>query len=76
MNNNTSLIRKIENNTAQATNGTKTLGINFKANYQLSKRVTLGAFFDHQVNTPLVSASAYPTTNTNAGLTMNMSLTR
>ena len=74
--NNTALIRKIENNTAQATSGARTLGINFTANYVVSKRVTVGAYFDHQVNTPLVSSSAYPTTNSNYGLSINMSLTR
>ena len=76
LNNNTALIRKMDVNTTQATSGTRTLGINFTANYQMSKRVTLGAFFDHQVNTPLVSATSYPTTNTNFGLSMNLSLTK
>ncbi|MBR5102658.1 MAG: cell surface protein SprA, partial [Muribaculaceae bacterium] len=74
--NNTALIRKIEDNTAQATSGTRTLGINFTANYVMSKRVTVGAFFDYQVNTPLVSSSAYPTTNSSYGITVNMSLAK
>jgi cell surface protein SprA len=74
--NNTALIRKIETNTAQATSGTRTLGINFTANYVVSKRITLGAYFDHQVNTPLVSSSAYPTTNSNYGISVNMSLAK
>ena len=76
LNNNTALIRKIDVNTTQATSGTRTLGINFAANYVMSKRITLGAFFDHQVNTPLVSASSYPTTNTNYGISINLSLTK
>ena len=75
-NNNTALIRKIDANTAQATSGTKTLSINFKANYVVSKRITMGAYFDHQVNTPLVSNSAYPTTNSNYGLSVQMSLAK
>ena len=75
-NNNTALIRKIEDGTAQATSGTRTLGINFTANYVMSKRVTLGAYFDHQVNTPLVSTSSYPTTNSSYGLSLNMSLAK
>ena len=75
-NNNTALIRKIDVNTTQATSGTRTLGINFSANYVMSKRITLGAFFDHQVNTPLVSTTAYPTTNTNYGISLNISLTK
>ena len=74
--NNTALIRKIEGLTAQATSGTRTLGINFTANYVMSKRITLGAYFDYQVNTPLVSTTAYPTTNANYGISLNMSLAR
>ena len=50
-----SLVRRIESNYTQATNGTKTLSINFTASYVLSKRLTVAAFFDHQVNTPLVT---------------------
>lgn len=76
LNNNTALIRKMDVNTTQATSGTRTFGINFTANYQMSKRVTIGAYFDHQVNTPLVSATAYPTTNSNYGISVNLSLAK
>lgn len=84
MSSNTALIRKFETQmnesqtppTAQATNGTRTWGVNFTANYVLSKRITMGAYFDYQTNTPLVSTSAYPTTNSNYGLTINMSLVK
>lgn len=74
--NNQSLIRKIESAFTQAQNGTQTMSINFTAQYVLSRRITLGAFFDHQVNTPLVSNSSYPTSNTNYGISVNMSLAR
>jgi cell surface protein SprA len=74
--NSRALIRKIDVNTAQATSGTRTLSLEFTANYVLSKRVTLGAYLDHQVNTPLVSSSSYPTTNTSYGLSINMSLAK
>lgn len=73
---NQSLIRKIDTALTQATNGAQTMSINFTASYVLSKRVTLSAFFDHQVNTPLVSSSSYPTANTNFGISVNMSLAR
>ena len=76
INNNTALIRKILDATAQPTSGTRTLGINFTANYVMSKRVTVGAYFDYQVNTPLVSTSSYPTTNSNYGISINMSLAK
>jgi cell surface protein SprA len=70
------LMRKIENNYTQATSGTRTLNINFTASYVMSKKITLSAYFDHQVNTPLVTTSSYPTTNTSYGISINMSLTR
>ena len=46
------------------------------ASYVLSRRITIAAFFDHQVNTPLVSSTAYPTTNSNYGISINLSLAR
>ncbi len=73
---NYSLIRRIEQNFTQATNGTRSTVLKLTANYVLSKRITLGAYFDHQVNTPLVSSSAYPVTNYNYGVSVRMSLTK
>ena len=73
---NTALIRKYETNTAQPTSGTRTWGVNFTANYVVSKRITMGAYFDYQANTPLVSNTSYPTTSSNYGLSINMSLVR
>lgn len=70
------LIRRIEGNYTQPTSGTKTMGINFTASYVLSKKVTMAAYFEHQVNTPLVTTSSYPTTNTNYGISFNLSLAR
>ena len=74
--NNQSLIRRIETAYTQATQGSSTFSINFMASYTLSKRITLSAFFDHQTNTPLVSNSAYPTSNSNYGIAVNVSLAR
>ena len=76
MTSNTALIRKIEFNTAQATNGTRTWSVNFKADYVMSKRITLSAYFDYQNNMPLVSTTAYPTTSSNYGLQITMALAR
>lgn len=73
---NQALIRKIENNFTQATSGTRTIRFNLTANYILSRRMTLGMYFEHQINTPLVSSAAYPTTNTAFGLSFNFSLAR
>ncbi len=74
--NNLSLIRRIESAYTQATQGTQTFSVNFMASYQLSRKVTISAFFDHQVNTPLVSNSSYPTSNSNYGIAFNLSLAR
>lgn len=76
LSNNQALIRRIESNTAQATSGSKTFALNLTAKYILSKLVTVGAYFDHQINTPIVSTSAYPTTNSNYGISINISLAR
>ena len=70
------LIRRIESNYAQATSGTRTIGFNVSANYVMNRRVTVGAFLDHQVNTPLISNSAFPTSNSSYGLTLNINLAR
>ena len=74
--NNNSLIRRIETAYTQATQGSSTFSINFMASYILSKRITLNAFFDHQINTPLVSNSSFPTSNSNYGVSVNVSLAR
>ncbi len=74
--NNSSLIRRIETAFTQATNGTRTMAINLMASYILSRRITLNAFFDHQINTPLVSNTSYPTSNSNYGISINISLAR
>ena len=70
------LIRRIESNYTQATSGTRTLTIQFNASYVLSRRLTLAAYFDHQVNTPLVSNAAYPTSSSSYGLSLNLNLAR
>ena len=50
--------------------------IELTANYVLSKRITVGAYFDHQINTPLVSSSSYPITNSNYGISVRLSLVK
>ena len=70
------LIRRIESNYTQATSGTRTIGFNLSASYVMSRRMTISAYIDHQINTPLISASAYPTTNSNYGITFNLNLAR
>lgn len=73
---NQALIRRIESNYTQATSGSRSLKLNFSANYVVSRRLTIGCFLDHQVNTPLVTTTAFPTTNSSYGITLNLSLAR
>ena len=70
------LIRRIETAYTQATSGTRTISFNLAANYIMSRRLTIGAFFDHQINTPIVSSTSYPTTNSSFGINLNLSLAR
>lgn len=72
----TALIRKIEENFTQATSGTKTLSIKFSANYAISRMITLKAFYEHQINTPLISSTSYPVTDISYGLAVQLNLTR
>jgi cell surface protein SprA len=69
-----SLIRKLENGYTQATQGTVTSTMQFSADYAWSRKVTLRAFYDLQINRPLVSSSAYPTSNSNYGVSIQVSL--
>ncbi len=76
MSSNSALIRKIEFNTAQAQSGARTLKLDFKATYALSKRISLTAYYDYVSNTPLVSTSSYPTSSSNYGLAIKLNLVK
>ena len=70
------LIRKIEEAYTQATSGTKGLTIKVTADYTFSRLLTVRAYYDKQINTPLVSSSSYPISSANYGITFKLSLTR
>ncbi|MDR1524266.1 MAG: cell surface protein SprA [Tannerella sp.] len=69
-----SLIRKLEDGYTQATQGSISQMMQFSADYAFSKKVTLRAFYDLQVNEPLVSSSSFPTSNSNYGVSIQISL--
>jgi cell surface protein SprA len=48
----------------------------FTADYSLSRLLTMSLYYDRQSNTPLLSASSYPTVTQDFGLSMKFSLTR
>ncbi len=71
-----SLARSIDKGTTQATSGTKSFNYSLSADYTYSKLLTLSFYFDRQQTIPLISASSYPTTTTDFGVSMRFSLTR
>ncbi len=73
---NQALIRRIETAYTQATSGTRTINLNIAAKYQMSRRLNLGAYLEHQINTPIVSSTAFPTSSTAFGFSFNLSLAR
>ena len=69
-----SLIHKIEDSFTQATSGNIAKTIQFSADYGLSRALTLRAFYDLQINEPLISNASYPTSNSNYGVALRFSL--
>lgn len=68
------LIRKIEDGFTQATDGIQTTTIRFGADYTISRKFTLRAFFDKIINKPLVSSGSYATAHTNLGISLRFDL--
>ncbi|MDR0427578.1 MAG: cell surface protein SprA [Dysgonamonadaceae bacterium] len=69
-----SLIRKIQDNYTQAQSGDSQTMLKLTADYTMSRLVTMQAFFDRQMNKPLVSSTAYPFTKTAFGIVIKVSL--
>lgn len=70
---NRTIIRKIEEETNQITTGQTVVTIKISADYAISKRFNLRLFFDRIVNNYDVS-SAFPTSNTQVGVTARLTL--
>lgn len=69
-----SLIRKIDTQLTQATSGNIAKTVSFSADYGLSRALTIRAFYDIQINEPLISSASYPTSNSNYGISLRFSL--
>lgn len=69
-----SLIRKIDTQLTQATSGNIAKTISFSVDYGLSRALTVRAFYDIQINEPLISSASYPTSNSNYGISLRFSL--
>ena len=70
---NTTILRKLVEGTNQPSSGSTTLGVKLSADYPLNDRFNIRAFYEYNSNNPFVSSS-YPTSNTNAGLSIRFTL--
>lgn len=70
---NLTVIRKIEENTNQATAGQRVVSIKASADYNVTQFVTLQLYYDQVINTPKVALS-YPTANMACGIRLRINL--
>ena len=74
--NQAALNRDILTELTQATSGNKAVQISFSADFALSKFLTLTAYYDRQMNKPLLTSSSYPVTTQDFGVSMKFILNR
>ena len=70
---NLTVIRKIVENTNQATAGQKVVKITFNADYQLGKNLTATVYYDQTITDPKI-ATSYPTGNMATGIRLRFNL--
>ncbi len=70
---NQTIIRKIDEEVSQPTGGTNIVSLKASADYIINERITIKAFYDWVLNIPVISTS-FRTTNTNAGLSLRLTL--
>jgi len=70
---NLTVIRKVVENTNQATAGQKVIAISASADYNMSRYLTLQLYYDQTLNTPKI-ATSYPTGNMSAGIRLRFNL--
>ena len=66
--------RDILTELSQATSGNKAVQVSFSADYALSKLLTLTAYYDRQMNRPLLTSSSYPVTTQDFGVSIKFVL--
>lgn len=71
-----SLIRQIQDAYTQATVGNADSRLSFSAEYDLSRMLTLRAYYEYTRNVPLVSASAFPVSSSAYGIALRFNLTQ
>jgi cell surface protein SprA len=70
---NLTVIRKIVENTNQATAGQRVISIKSSVDYNLGPNLTMMLYFDQVMNKPKI-ATTYPTANTSAGIKLRLNL--
>ncbi len=70
---NLTVIRKIVENTNQATAGQRVISIKTSADYNVSQNLVVQLYYDQVINTPKV-ATAYPTGNMSCGIRLRFNL--
>jgi cell surface protein SprA len=70
---NSTIIRRLLEGLIQPTAGITVISLKFAADYILNERLNIRFFFDRVINTPLIS-NAFPTANTQAGISIRFTL--
>lgn len=71
--NNQTIMRQIVERISQATGGTIIISLKIAADYIINERISIRAFYDRIITKPVTSLS-FPTTNTNAGVSLRLTL--
>jgi cell surface protein SprA len=70
---NETVIRRIVEEVSQSTGGSNIISLKVSADYVISERINIRLFYDRIINKPVISTS-FPTTNTNAGISLRLTL--
>lgn len=70
---NETVMRRIVEEVSQSTGGTNIISLKVSADYVISDRINIRLFYDRIINKPVISSS-FPTTNTNAGVSLRLTL--
>jgi cell surface protein SprA len=70
---NETIIRRIVEEVSQSTGGTNIISLKVSADYVISERINIRLFYDRIMNKPVISTS-FPTVNTNAGISLRLTL--
>ena len=70
---NETIMRRIVEEVSQSTGGTNIISIKVAADYVISERINIRLFYDRIINKPVISSS-FPSTNTNAGISLRLML--